>query len=255
MTALAAERMRLTERWTYKTFTLVATYKAYKGAAAALIVAGADAGKVVPARTNLVLDLMVIGTFAETVDATSAAKIVNVNFDREMALEWFANSGTNAVAATDVGSMAYFEDDQTVGVSSQAYPLAGRIWAYDATKGVLVERQGFYPAKLDGLEGVSASATAFASNDSIIANNPISGTIFDIPTTGAASTVTLPATARAGTIIHFKADGTKNGHTVQYRDATGPANLTAALTASKRHLVTCVFGADSKWYANAYVSP
>ena len=255
MTALAAEKARLTERWTHKTFTLASGYKAYKGAAAVLILAGSDAGKVIPARTNLVLDVLAIGSFAETIDATSAAKTVNVNLVCERYLEWFANSGTNAAAATDVGAMAYFEDDQTVGISSQAYPLAGRIWGYDATKGVLVELQTNYPNKLDGLEAVSAGATAFASNDSIIVNNPVSGTIFDVPTTGAASTVTLPATARIGTVLYFKADGTKNGHTVQYRDATGPTNLTTALTASKRHLVVCVFGADSKWYANAYVGP
>lgn len=100
----------------------------------------------------------------------------------------------------------------------------------------------------------TATATAFAANDSIIASNPPSGTTYDIPTTGAASTVTLPDTAAEGTILYFTADGTKNGHTVQYRDATGPANLTTALTASKRHLAVAIHQGD-KWFVNAYVSP
>jgi len=92
------------------------------------------------------------------------------------------------------------------------------------------------------------------SNDSVIASDPASGLIYDIPTTAAASTVTLPAAAAEGTILYFVADGTKNGHTVQYRDATGPVNLTTALTASKRHQVTAIY-LNAKWTANAYVSP
>jgi hypothetical protein len=103
---------------------------------------------------------------------------------------------------------------------------------------------------------VGATAPAFAANDSVVANNPTSGTIFLIPATAANSTVTLPATAVENTVIWFVADGTagSNGHTVQYRDATGPVNLTTALTALKRHEVCCIFR-GSKWYANAYVAP
>jgi hypothetical protein len=99
-----------------------------------------------------------------------------------------------------------------------------------------------------------AGTQAYVSNDLVIADNPANGLIFDVPTTGAASTVTLPAAAREGTRVYFSADGTKNGHTVQYRDATGPVNLTTALTASKRHSVTALF-LGSKWVAQAYISP
>jgi hypothetical protein len=84
--------------------------------------------------------------------------------------------------------------------------------------------------------------------------DPRPGAIYDIPTTAGASTVTLPANALEGTEVTFVADGTKNGHTVQYRDATGPTNLTTALTLSKRHLVRCAF-LNGKWVANAYVAP
>lgn len=77
---------------------------------------------------------------------------------------------------------------------------------------------------------------------------------YSIPPTGGASTVTLPAGAPDGTRVHFVADGTDNAHTVQYRDATGPTNITAALTAAKRHLVTAV-KVGGKWVATSGVSP
>jgi len=253
MTALAAERLMITERWTYKQFPLAVGNKAWKGGKAVLDLSTA---KCEPGHEET--DLFDIGTFDETVDATAAEKLVNVNLGKEIEVQWWANAGGgDAVVATDVGSLVYILDDQTVTRTATAHSVAGRCWAVDATKGVAVERLQAvptFPASLEGLEGGLATATAFASNDSIIADNPNSGTIFDVPTTGAASTVTLPATAVDGTILYFVADGTKNGHTVQYRDATGPVNLTTALTASKRHVVMAIrFG--TKWHASAYISP
>lgn len=109
-------------------------------------------------------------------------------------------------------------------------------------------------AALEERRLASASAPAFASNDSTIPTNPASDAIYDVPATSAASTITLPATARERTRLTFFADGVKNAHTVQYRDATGPTNLTAALTASKRHVVVAVF-LGGKWGAVAGVSP
>lgn len=78
--------------------------------------------------------------------------------------------------------------------------------------------------------------------------------IYTVPSTGAASTVTLPAAAPDGTRAFFVANGVLNGHTVQYRDATGPTVVTAALTASKRHLVTAIKIAGV-WTACSGVSP
>ena len=92
-------------------------------------------------------------------------------------------------------------------------------------------------------------------NDFILtAAGVIQNAVYDLPATAAASTVTLPAAAPDGTKITVVADGTKNGHTVQYRDATGPTNLTTALLASKRHLAVCekMLG---KWFVNVYVAP
>lgn len=246
MTALAKSKMVSTERWNYHEFTLASGYVAYQGGTAVLSL---GTGKVRPGVAGL--GLLVIGTFATDKDASTADQIVTVNFDREKtALRWYANSGTSAVAATDLGALCYVEDDQTVAINGSGKTVAGRVWAVDATKGVLVERGDF--VMVDNL--IKAAAIAFAANDAVIAASPVARSVYDVPTTAGASTITLPATAADGCEIRFVADGTKNGHTVQYRDATGPVNLTTALTASKRHLVICTF-LNSQWYANAYVSP
>ncbi len=243
MTALAQEKARRQETWKLRAFTLKVGTKGYKGARAALDLA---TGKVVPATSAT--NLLPIGVFAETIDATSAAAPITVDLEREIQLEWFANATAGAaIAATDVGNLAYMVDDQTVGITPTG-SVAGRIWAYDATKGIAIEKlsQGKAPLSQPTIGSYTANdyAPATVENESVN----------DVPTTGAASTITLPAAALDGTRMHWAADGTKNGHTVQYRDATGPTNLTTALTASKRHLVIAV-KLGGKWFANAYVSP
>jgi hypothetical protein len=247
MTALSASRARTEENWTRQSFTLASGKIAYKGGAACLRL---STGKVEPADDGPAggADLRHIGVFHETIDASAADAAVTVNLVRELWLEWWANSAATAVSA--IGGLCYFEDDQTVSADPADGCVAGRVWSVSATYGVLVEKLSTPP----GAALETASFGAFASNDLVIPANPPSGAVVDIPTTGAASTVTLPAVAVEGTEITFVADGTKNGHTVQYRDATGPVNLTTALTASKRHLVKCVHK-DDLWYANAYVSP
>lgn len=252
MTALANERMSSREAWDYHLFTLTSGTKAYKNAVAAIDL---GSGKVVPGATRT--DLFVIGKFAETVDATLADKPVNVNLCRELWVEWLTNDTGSPVLATDLGALCYVKDDQTVTQSPTGASIAGRVWAVDSTKGVAVEMLDSTPAataSLDGLVAPEGTLAAFSSNNINLGASPNSGTIYDCPTTGAASTITLPATAAEGTLIYFTADGTHNGHTVQYRDATGPTNLTTALTASKRHLVIAAYVAGA-WRANAYVSP
>jgi hypothetical protein len=252
MTALAAARARSQEIWKYKRFTLLSGSIAYQGGIACI---DTTTGKVVPGSTATTL--LVIGMFAETIDASAGDKLVNVDLGREVAIEWLVNSGSGAVASTDVGSVCYVKDDQTVTITPTGASIAGRVWAVDSTRGVAVERLADVPsptATLDALTAVDTSPGSFSAGDLVIASNPHSGAIFEIPTTAANSTVTLPATAVEGTVCHFVADGSHNGHTVQYRDATGPTNITTALTASKRHMVVAAF-LNSKWRAIAYVSP
>jgi hypothetical protein len=252
VTALARERMRSHETWQYKEFPLAVGNKAWKGGIAAIDL---STGKVEPAHAET--DLFVIGIFAETKDATDAELAVNVNLQREITVEWFGNSETDALTAADVGSLCYVEDDQTVTSSPTGASVAGRVWKVDTTMGVAVEKLQAVPAvsaSLNGLGAVETALAAYTSNNVDLGASPNSGAIYDVPTTAAASTITLPATAEEGSILYFHADGTKNGHTVTYRDATGPVNLTTALTASKRHLVIAAF-LNGKWAANAYVSP
>lgn len=245
MTALATERQRLTETWATKSYTLKSGTKAYKGGRAAYEVA---TNKVIPAVSGI--GLIPLGIFARTVDATLADKVVPVELEREIQVEWFENAtSTDAVAAGDVMKDAFMLDDQTVTITAAGRSRAGRIWAVDATKGVAIERAHEQPATLAAVPAVGS----YTANDYAPATL-VHGGLYDVPTTAAASTVTLPAAAPDGTIVRFAADGTKNAHTVQYRDATGSVALTTALTLAKRHLVVCA-KRDGKWFANAYVSP
>lgn len=247
MTALAADKPRTTKQFKTLGFTLTSGTKAYKGGMAAIRL---TTGKVVPA-TAAATDL-VIGVFADNVDATSADKTVQVDLEREITAEWVANStSTDAVAATDLGRTVYVADDATVTITP-AGAVAGRCWGVSSTQGVLVEKLDASPAP-----GVGATL-AFASNDIVVTAAQVAAgfgrsLVFDVPTSGGVSTITLPTTGvRAGTEVIFNADGTKNGHTVQYR--FGSTNITTALTASKVHQVRCIrHGAG--WTAIAYVSP
>ena len=132
MTALSNERMSSREAWTYKQFTLTGA-KAWKNGIAAIDL---GSGKVVPASTRT--DLVAIGKFAETVDATAADKLVNVNLSREVWVDWFVNDG-NSIVATDLGALCYLKDDQSVTITATGGSVAGRIWAVDSAKGVAVE--------------------------------------------------------------------------------------------------------------------
>jgi hypothetical protein len=142
--------------------------------------------------------------------------------------------------------------DDAPGTGLQAYP--GARWLEDGAADGLVRIHIRQEIAAHGPALISKAAPAFAAADCVIPSNPETGTVYDVPTTAANSTVTLPAAAREGTIIYFVADGTKNGHTVQYRDATGPVNLTGALTASKRHAVTAIHLNDL-WYATVVAAP
>lgn len=251
MTALTNERMSSQESWQSHLFTLASGTKAWKNGVAAIDL---GSGKVVPASTRT--DLFVIGKFTETVDASAADKLVNVRLAREIWVEWLNNDAAS-IAATDLGALCYLKDDQSVTITPTGASIAGRVWAVDSARGVAVELLDAIPdgiASLTGLVALETALSAFSSNNINVPATPVSGAMYEVPATGAASTITLPATADEGTILYFLANGTDNAHTVQYRDATGPTNITTALTASKRHMVIAAF-LNGAWRANAYVSP
>jgi hypothetical protein len=244
MTALVRERANSMERWTHHLFPLKSGTKAFKNGKAAIEI---GSGKIVPVSDDP--DQLEIGVFDETIDATAGESVVNVNLGMEIEGRWWANDGS--IAADDVGKLCFGLDDQTVSLTDGG-PISGRVWLVDATDGVFVQ-------KLEGLAvgnaaggGSSPLVTlpAFAAGASVPTEIE-TGAKYDVPATAANSTIDLPD-GDEGAIVYFSADGTKNGHTVQYRDGTTP--ITTALTASKRHLVVCLF-LDGTWRANAYVSP
>lgn len=244
MTALANKRQPLLDTWSTKEFTLAIGTRAYANGRAGFNKA---TGKVQPMTSAP--GIRSIGRFTSTVDATSGDKIVGVRLDKELAMEWLENATAgDAVVAGDIDGPCFYLDDQTVTRTATGRSLAGRVMAVDARRGVLVEYIDQEPRWLS-----QPVTGAFVANDyapTVVEN----GAVYDIPTTAGVSTVTLPAAALDGTLAYFAADGTKNGHTVQYRDATGPVSLTTALVASKRHLVQVVKVAG-RWIANAYVAP
>lgn len=244
MTALATKRAVPSAHWNDKQFTLPATIACFEGGKAILITSGANAGKVVPASTAV--NGRFIGHFAESKLAGAADSLVNINLLDEITVRYYAGAG---FTTADVGKLVYSLDDQTVTLAGGV--LCGMIMQVDSVKGVGVDCSVGKVAAAGG--GKVAPALAFVANDAAPVD-VINGGIYNLPATGAASTVTLPAAAADGTVAQFVADGTNNGHTVQYRDATGTVLLTTALVASKRHLVT-VAKVNGKWAANAYVSP
>jgi hypothetical protein len=194
----------------------------------------------------------VIGVACETVANESG--VASTFADIERGAFWFANSAsTDAILDDHIGENCFAVDDATVAClpgTAGIRPIAGKVLAIDSTLGVLVEILG-----TDVKTASVGTLPAQVSNDIILPlASVINGAVYDVPTTAAASTVTLPAAAQEGAKIYFFADGTKNGHTVTYRDATGPVSLTTALTASKRHTAVAVF-VGGKWGVNACVSP
>lgn len=243
MTAQTRNRAVSEANWRYKEFTLASGTLAYQGSAIFFAPSTQKVG-VTPS-----IGSFFVGFAVEKVDATLADKPINVELPLELHLRWFVNATAgDAVLAADVMRDCYFLDDQTVTITATAHPLAGRVRAVDATKGVLVELR----TATEDLAPLPA-LSAFAAND-CAPTTIVHGAIYDVPATAGVSTITLPAAAPDGTVAYFTADGAKNGHTVQYRDATGPTNLTTALTASKRHTVIAVKRGGA-WSATAYVSP
>ncbi len=98
--------------------------------------------------------LIPIGYFEEdgTGDGTTNFR---VRLFKELSLHWWDNDSGTPVVAADLGSLCYILDDRTVSGDSTARSVAGRVWAINATLGVLV-------AMVDDDTGLPAS---FASGE------------------------------------------------------------------------------------------
>lgn len=243
MTVLATERKSPERAWKHKRFTLLSGTKAFQGGA----IFYSSNGKVVPAQHASATRFL--GVCRVTVDATTGDQPVEVDLIEEMTIRgWVNATASDAVAATDAGKPCYFLDDQTVQITPTKR-FAGVV--RDVIDGRVFVQHIVAPGDAPI---IGDALPAFVAADLVVPSSLQSGAVYDIPTTAAVSTVTLPAAAPDGTSVQFAADGVKNGHTIQYRDATGTVALTTALLASKRHLVVAT-KLGGKWFANAYVSP
>jgi hypothetical protein len=140
MAALTAKQSRQEERWKFKEFTLASGNKCFEGGA---IFLNPATGKCVSG-TNVggASTYIFLGPAAQDVDATSADKLVNVDFLSELVLTWWDNgAGADAIASTDIGAYAYALDDHTATIVAAAHSHLGKIWAVDAIKGVLIEKK------------------------------------------------------------------------------------------------------------------
>lgn len=130
--------------------------------------------------------------------------------------------------------------------------VPGARWAQTVSSGGIARLEVNFPVPFLNNLLDTAATFVYTSNDFAVPSNPVSGTLFDVATTGANSTISLPDTARNGTVLYFVADGTKNGHTVTYRDVT--TVISAAATASKRHLATAIHQ-SGVWAVQLTVAP
>lgn len=245
MTAQASERARDFERINKWDVTFTGS-KVWKGASVGLVLAGASAGKF--AEMGQYPYMRRYGVCFRTVDASAADALGTVQLDYEVFAEWFPQQASVIVAA-DFGKAVAQLDDQTVALGTEAvtgvYPM-GRIWDVNTNRGVLVEllRPGQALPR-------TPMALAFTANDYAPAGI-VDGGVYDIGTTAAASTISLPASPPDGISATFIGDGTKNGHTVTMRDVA--TAISAAYTASKRLHIT-VTSLGGKWFAAGVVGP
>lgn len=248
MTALSNDSVGRVTAVKQMQFTLASGQKAYKGSRIALTL-GAGTCVVVTATTGL----FIIGTSMQQVDATAGAKTITVDLDKELNLRWFANHTVSAVASTDLGYLCYAQDDNTVTMLSTSRAIAGRVWGYDATKGVLVETLSVgseYDTALAAARILAAGGTLTFAGGDVAPSAITSGALYACPATAAVSTITLPAADASGTWCIFQADGTANDFSVTFVDASGPTTISRVLPAGVEWQALCVKGADG-WKVTA----
>ena len=161
----------------------------------------------------------------------------------------FAISGTTPKARDRV----YVVDNQTVSIDQNGTRgFAGVVIEVRTINGV-AQAFVFVGPIAPGDSHKVGTLPAFAAGDTAptaIQHNAH----YDIPTTAANSTISLPAATSYpdGLTAFFHADGTKNGHTLTFRDVA--TAISAATTASKRVLaIASVMG--GKWTVTLTVGP
>lgn len=138
MTALASKKSVRTVE--FKSIELVGKVEqVYQGGRACF-----DTSTGLVAKAFASTTLVPIGDYVEDQLTVSGQKVL-INLDNKITAKWFGNSAsTDLIAAAQVGSDCYLVDDQTVAKTSatSTRSIAGRVWALDPVKGVLVQVHG-----------------------------------------------------------------------------------------------------------------
>lgn len=158
-------------------------------------------------------------------------------------------TATNRGKLTDAGTTdaADAEVYEVAGLKYAGTPVASTNSNGDAQTVVLLEVD--MTARRDRLAPVTL---AQAANDFAVPATARDGQLYEIGATAAASTVSLPASLPDGTVLYLFADGTKNGHTLTFRDVA--TAISAATTASKRVSAVAMKQAG-KWAVTLTVAP
>lgn len=98
----------------------------------------------------------------------------------------------------------------------------------------------------------TVSLLSHTANDYVVPATLKSGSVIELNTSAANSTVSLPTAYANGTVLYLMADGTKNGHTLTFRDVT--TAISAATTASKR-VAAVAIKAGGAWAITLTVGP
>lgn len=157
-------------------------------------------------------------------------------------------AGAEATYGNTTGNL----DEWGVTVDADHIPVPGARWEQTVSSGGIARLAVDFGAGNDAATLTPAATFVYTSNNFAVPASTPSGTIFDVATTAANSTISLPAAAPDGTVIYFRADGTKNGHTITYRDVA--TAISAATTASKVHLAIAVCLGNA-WAITLTVSP
>lgn len=94
-----------------------------------------------------------IGTFVDSKTVASGGTVV-IQLFKELNAIWLVNLAAAPVLAASLGGLCYLADDQSVRTDdvTNTASVAGRVWAIDATKGVLVEPHYTGGDRLGGLD-------------------------------------------------------------------------------------------------------
>jgi hypothetical protein len=152
MAALTSKRSVRTRKFSSLDLPAVASASYFQGG-----VVGFDTatGTGLIVKATVTATFVAIGVVAEDKVLGAGGGSITVNLFTEKTLAWFNNATAgDAIAAADVGDLCYWLDDNTVAQNdaTNTRSVAGRTWAIDSAKGVLVEPRATNGDRLGGLD-------------------------------------------------------------------------------------------------------